>query len=102
MGMFAYQPCAYVGVARLQRYAQRRYALFDNARFVFVRQIRERHERAHEKAQSEIVVAQRERRAHARRQLAHEAKGAGVSALLHVVENEAVEFDAPVLTRIAP
>ena len=45
-------------IARMQRYAQRGDALLDDARLVFHREIRQGDERARQKAQAEIVVAQ--------------------------------------------
>ncbi len=84
-------------VARMQRYAQRGDALLDDARLVFHREIRQGDERARQKAQAEIVVAQRERGAHVRRQLPHEAERAGVAAKLHAIEQHAFEGEAPIL-----
>ena len=53
------------------------------------------------KLETEVVVAQRERRPHVVGELAHEAEDAGVAALLHAVEHHAVELEAPVLALVA-
>ncbi len=50
---------------------------------------------------AEIVVAQRERGAHVRRQLPHEAERAGVAAKLHAIEQHAFEGEAPILPLLA-
>ncbi len=75
--------------------------LLDDAHLVFGGEVREGDERAREEAQTEVVVAQRERRPHVVGELAHEAEDAGVAALLHAVEHHAVELEAPVLALVA-
>ena len=70
-------------------------------RLVLGRQVREGDEGAGQKAQPEVVVAQRERRAHAFGQLAHEAEQARVPALFDAVEHHAFEGEAPVLPFVA-
>ena len=52
---------AHLRIRHVQRQAQRRYALLDDAPFVFGLQVGERDEGAREKAQAKIVVAQGER-----------------------------------------
>ncbi len=92
---------ANLGVRRVQRHAQRRDALLEDARLVGGREVRERDERARKEAQTEVVVAQGQRRAHVVGQLAHEAERAGVAALLDAVEHDALELEAPVLAFVA-
>ncbi len=85
----------------MQAHPQRADVLLDDAGLVFGPQVRERDEGARQKAQAEVVVAQHERGAHALGQLAHEAEHAGVAAELHLIEEHAVELEAPALPRLA-
>ena len=100
-GVPAHEPAAHAGVGRVKRHAQGRDALFQDARLVLGCQVREGDEGAGQKAQPEVVVAQRERGAHAFGQLAHEAEQARVPALLDAVEHHAFEGEAPVLPFVA-
>ena len=100
-GALADDAAAHLGVRGVQRHAQGADVLLDNARLVFSREVRERDERASEKAQAEVVVAQGEGCPHVVGELAHEAEDAGVAALLHAVEHDAFELEAPVFTLVA-
>ena len=101
LGMLADEGAAHVGIRRVQRHAQRGDALLDDAALIVRLEIGERHERPRQKAQAEIVIAQRERGPHARGQLAHETERAGVAALAHAVEDDAVEAEPPCLALLA-
>ena len=80
---------------------QGRDALVHDARFVLGGQVGKGYERAHQEAETEVVVAQGKGRAQTLRQLVHEAEGAGVLALNDVVENQSVEVEAPIFPFVA-
>ena len=102
MGMLSQQTLANLWIACLKRHAQRGDPLLDDARLVLGGEVRQRHERAHEEAQPEIVITDEKRGAQSARQHAHEAERARITALLHPVEDEPLEFETPVLTWLSP
>ena len=65
--MFSNKPLAHFLRHSVKGNAQRRDALLHNARLVFGSHIRHGHECARKKTQSEVIVAQRQRRTHIRR-----------------------------------
>ena len=100
-GMTPDESAARLLVVGMKRHAQRADMLLDDARLVFGTQVRESDERARQKAQAEIIVAQRERRTHAGGQLPHEAERACIAALLDLVEHDPGKRQTPIFSFVA-
>lgn len=101
-GMLADHVAPDLLVGRVEGDAQRRQALLEDTRLVLFGEVGQGHERTRQEAQAIVVVTQSQGRTKAVRQLAHEAKDAGVATLLDAVEDDAVEIQAPILALFAP
>ena len=85
----------------MDRHVHRAHVALDDVLHVLVGEVRERDEVALQKAQAVVVVANVERGAAALGQHGHKAEHAGVHTGAHVVEDGAIELQAPVLAREA-